>query len=65
MRTQISYYLSDDETCKSVVSVDGEKFIVEYYENGRLLEVEEYTDKSIHFVEDAAENFVLGVKKFH
>jgi hypothetical protein len=38
-----------------------EVFIVEFYENNKRVGEIEYTNKSYHYVSDAAENWVTGI----
>lgn len=49
---------------KAVISLVGEHFEIDYYDDyGRHYFNEEYVNKSIHYVTDAAENWTLGIKK--
>lgn len=61
----ISTFYSDDKTRKAdVVEVNYEKYYaVDFYENDKHSHSIAYTDHSIHYAEDAAENYVLGVNK--
>ena len=65
MRTEISTYYSDDGISKAVVYFNSEigHYEVEYREADRVLSVESYKEHNLYFHEDAAENFVLGMKK--
>jgi hypothetical protein len=40
-----------------------ETFIIRFYENNKFVGEVEYPDKSIHFVRDAAENYINGIFK--
>ena len=48
------------KTNKTVVD-DDEMFVVDLYENGKLIQVRELPDKSIYYAEDLAENWRTGV----
>lgn len=39
----------------------GKKVYVEFYENNKMLGLIDYSDHSIHYVEDAIENFMTGL----
>ena len=39
----------------------GDKHYVEFYEDNKLLGLIDYSDKSMHYVEDAIENFRTGI----
>lgn len=39
----------------------GDKVYVEFYEDGRMFGLIDYSDKSMHYVEDAIENFRTGI----
>jgi len=59
----ISKFWDPDHIKKAVVHVDTKtcSYFVEYYENDKLLETKNYPCKSLYFVEDAAENYTLGI----
>lgn len=42
---------------------EGTCFIRYFDSNNKMFFTEEFPDKSIHYVEDAAENWALGIKK--
>lgn len=50
---------------KAVIIVDNEAncFGVDFYENDSIIGREMYPDKSEYWAEDAAENWIFGVKK--
>lgn len=54
----ISKFYSDDGAIRRavVLEVDGE-YVVDLYENGKLLKAIDFTGKSLRWAEDAAENF--------
>lgn len=39
----------------------GNKVYVEFYEDNRMIGLIDYSDKSLHYVEDAIENFISGL----
>lgn len=57
----IKIFSSKDKTKDSIIGLSKEVFIVEFYEYGKRVGEIEYTDKSYHYVEDAAENWITGV----
>lgn len=61
-KTVISEYWSDDRSKYAAVCMMNGRYLIDFYVddkyNHSILSV--YEDKSLHFVEDAAENFVLG-----
>ena len=63
-KTVISEYWSDDDgkSKHAVVCLMGGRYIIDFYENTEYTHstLYAYEDKSLHYVEDAAENFVLG-----
>lgn len=58
----ISEYWSDDSNKHAVVSLLNSRYLIDFYENDVYVHtaIQSYQDKSLHYVEDAAENFVLG-----
>lgn len=63
MARLIREYFSDDGNRKSVINLDKETLSVDFYENGAYISSREFPNKSIHYVEDAAENWILGILK--
>lgn len=61
-KTVISEYWSDDRSKHAVVCMMNGRYLIDFYENGKYNHsiLSAYEDKSLYFVEDAAENFVLG-----
>ena len=60
----ISKYYSDDNSGFAIVTTDVDGYNIEYYDNNNHKFFEEsYAGKSLHYVEDAAENWALGIKK--
>ena len=63
MSRVIETYETEDRG-KAVISLVGEHFEIDYYDNmGHHFFNEEYHNKSISYVTDAAENWTLGIKK--
>lgn len=65
MATLISTYYSDTQAnarAEVYKASDGSYFIEYFSPDGNLIEHEEFRSNSIHFVEDAAENWALGIK---
>ena len=52
---------SDCGSKVSVIGVQKEVLIVEFFENGKHVGEIEYPDKSMYYVKDAAENWVTGI----
>ena len=61
-----TFFGSEDKyiTRKAEVSTDDIHFIVRLYEKQNIVWTELVSDKSIHWAEDIAENWVMGVGKF-
>lgn len=61
---ELSTFFSDDGNGKAVVlRVDG-GYSIEYFDNGgNLFFTEDFPGKSLRYVEDAAENWAVGIKK--
>jgi len=64
MSRNISTYWSNDGSKAEVLfDFKEEMAYIEYYDdNGKLFFTEEFPDKSIRYVEDAAENWAEGIK---
>lgn len=58
----ISEYWSDSKDKHAIVSKFHSSYVIDFYENNSYTHtaIQSYQDKSLHYVEDAAENFVLG-----
>lgn len=50
---------------KAVVYLDTKEecYSVDFYEKDSMIGTEHYPNKSIHWAEDCAENWVMGIKK--
>lgn len=67
MRTKhLHTFYTDNDTgyCEVWVDHREEMFFIEYFDNaGRKFFTEDFPNKSMRYVEDAAENYVMGIKK--
>lgn len=63
-REQVSVFYSDDFDKKAIVYYDivKKRFEVDFAKNGLIVATESYDGRSEQFHEDAAENYVMGVK---
>ena len=63
MQKIISEYYSEDKTKKAVVNVDLKAcyYFIDFYMNDKYTDTIIYPEKSVHFVENAAENYTLGI----
>ena len=61
MAKVIKSFQSKNKEKNSLIILQDEIFIVEFYEYGKRVGEIEYTDKSYNYVEDAAENWITGV----
>lgn len=50
-----------NETKRAVIGLYDETLHVEFYENDKRVGEIEYPNNSYHYVEDAAENWILGI----
>lgn len=59
----ISKFWNSDHTKMAVVNVDTKTcaYFVEFYNNEKLMETRDFPNKSLYYVEDAAENYTLGI----
>lgn len=58
------YSDNDKGWCEIHIDTKDELLYIKYFnEEGRRLVVEEFPNKSMQYVEDAAENWALGIKK--
>jgi hypothetical protein len=66
MSKKISTYYADDNRgyCELHVDYKEEMFYLKYFDDhGKQFFTEEYPNKSMRYVEDAAENWAAGIKK--
>lgn len=66
MSKKISTYYSDFDKgyCEVHVDYKEEMFYIKYFDNnGKQFFTEDFPNKSMRYVEDAAENWALGIKK--
>lgn len=64
LKEEVSAYWSDDRTKKAVIINNYGILEIHFFKNGELEAIESYDNHSIFYHEDAAENYVLGVKNF-
>jgi hypothetical protein len=59
----ISEHYSGDKTKKAVININLKAcyYFIDFYANNIYIDTVAYPEKSIHFVEDAAENYTLGI----
>jgi hypothetical protein len=59
----ITEYYSDDKTKKAVINVDLKAcyYFIDFYLNDKYTNTVSYPEKSIYYVQDAAENYTLGI----
>jgi hypothetical protein len=57
------YYNNKEPRSKAVVVKNRNSYSIEYYDmNGLIFHTEKFEGHSLHYVEDAAENWALGIK---
>jgi hypothetical protein len=57
------YYSEIYPECKAQIYIIGKERYIDYTKNNILLYREFFNDKSLRYLEDAAENWALGIKK--
>lgn len=65
MRSQCSVFYSEDMDLKAIVyyAIGTDLYEVDYAKNGLIIATESYEGHSLRYHEDAAENYVNGIKK--
>ena len=65
MYREISEFFSDDGDLRAVITLDikSDTFVIDYYKNGTMIDSEPFPEKALCYVEDAADNWVRGIKK--
>jgi hypothetical protein len=63
MMNKLSEYYSDDMTNKAVVIEHEGRYSIDFYENNSYNHTIMYNEKNLRYVEDAAENYALGIFK--
>jgi hypothetical protein len=63
MSREISEYYSEDKTKKAVVILHGEDYTIDFFQNEKYNHSIMYSGKSLNYVQDAAENYALGIFK--
>lgn len=63
-RAQLSVFYSDDLDKKAIVyyNITEKRFEVDFSKNGLLVATESYPQHNEQYHEDAAENYVMGIK---
>lgn len=64
MRHEVSVYFSDDMDREAIVyyNSDTDHYEIDFAENGKVVATESYIEHNLQYHEDAAENYVLGIK---
>lgn len=60
MSKLISEFFSDDKSKMAKIILEGEVLTIDFYEDLRYTHTIRYPSKTFRYVEDAAENFILG-----
>ena len=60
--TNSSGYISDDGKKTAMVKIVTMP-MVEFFENGQLIQSETFPNNTLQYAEDAAENYVMGILK--
>jgi hypothetical protein len=65
MRSQVSVFHSENFDLKAIVYYNGikDKFEIDFAKNGLIVATESYEEHNLLYHEDAAENYVNGIKK--
>jgi len=66
MGKHLSTYYTDDDNgyCEVHIDMKEELLYIKYFDkNNKRFYTEEFPGKSMRYVEDAAENWVMGIKK--
>lgn len=60
-----TYFADENNSCRAVVKCDiiKNEYFIDYYEGETRLLTEVFPGFSLQYVEDAAENWALGIKK--
>ena len=62
---ELSEFYSDDMIKKAVIKHDGKSYYLDAYENNIHVKTITFSDKSVYYVEDAAENYVSGIMELN
>lgn len=64
--TTISTFFAENNAGRAEVKQYVDSYFIEYYDgSGEYLSTETFSNKSIFYVEDAAENWALGIKQLN
>jgi hypothetical protein len=64
MQHKVNQFLGEKsgQTLRAEIYSDVDGYSVKYFVNDNLQSTEQFAGKSIHFVEDAAQNWIDGIK---
>ena len=59
----VSEFYNDDRSKKAIVNIDikAQYYFIDFYDNKTYINTISYPGKSYNYVEDAAENYTLGI----
>jgi len=57
----IDSYYNGDGSRGAIIKLVDEQFVVDFYKEGEYYHTIEYPNKSVHYVKDAAENYIHGI----
>lgn len=64
--TIISTWVNEQSSARAEVILKNDYYVIEYYDkSGNRFHTEEFKGVSIHYVEDAAENWTKGIKQLN
>jgi hypothetical protein len=55
----------DDAYCEIKLTPDSDTFYIDFFVEGEKIKTEEFPGKSIHYLNSAAENWAVGIKKLN
>ena len=61
--SKVQSQILDDAYCEIKLSPDSDSFSIDFFVKGSLIKNEEFPGKSIHYLNSAAENWAIGIKK--
>lgn len=62
-KRNISEFYSEDKSKKAIIVSHDDSYSIDLYENDKYYHTILYAGNSLRYVEDAAENYVLGIFK--
>lgn len=60
---QLTEYFSDDMTKSAVINKEGTVYSIDFFQDGVKVGTRVFSDHTLQYVEDAAENYTLGILK--